>query len=117
MEVRPMKKIEAIIRSERLEDVKEALEKFDINGLSISNIMGCGLQKGRKEYIRGNPININLIPKTKIEIVVPDDKVDKIVDLIVDNARTGEIGDGKIFIYDVANAVRIRTGETGTSAI
>lgn len=112
-----MKKIEAIIRSEKLEEIKEALANFDINGLTISHTMGCGLQKGRKEFFRGNAINISLIPKIKMEIVVMDDKVEKIIDLIIEHGRTGEIGDGKIFIYDIADAIRIRTGERGEKAI
>lgn len=112
-----MKKIEAIIRPAKLEDVKDALGKFGINGLTVTNVIGCGLQKGRKEVYRGNEFEVNLLPKMKLEIIVSDEKVEKVVNIITEEARTGGIGDGKIFVYDIANAIRIRTGETGESAI
>lgn len=112
-----MKKIEAIIRTGRLEEIKEALNKFNINGLTISQVMGCGLQKGRKEYYRGTEVTLNLLPKIKIEVVTKDSSVEGIVKLICDEARTGEVGDGKIFIYNVEDTIRIRTGEKGEKAI
>ncbi|HOV24946.1 MAG TPA: P-II family nitrogen regulator [Pseudobacteroides sp.] len=112
-----MKKIEAVIRPGKLEDIKETLSKFNINGLTISQVMGCGLQKGRKEYYRGTEITLNLLPKVKIEIIAKDDQVEEIIKLITEEAKTGEVGDGKIFVYDVVDAVRIRTGERGESAI
>jgi len=112
-----MKKIEAIIRPGKLEEIKEALNKFNIQGLTISQVMGCGLQKGRKEFYRGTEVTLNLLPKIKIEIVAKDQFVDDIIKLISNEAKTGEVGDGKIFIYDVADAIRIRTGERGESAI
>jgi|UniRef100_A0A7C5KBB6 nitrogen regulatory protein P-II 1 len=112
-----MKKIECIIRPEKLEEVKDALNQLGIKGMTVSQVMGCGLQKGKTEYYRGVEININLLPKVKIELVVKDSEVDRIVDTIVKVARSGKIGDGKIFIYNVENAVRIRTGEQGEDAI
>lgn len=112
-----MKKIEAIIRPGKLEEIKEALNKFNVNGLTISQVMGCGLQKGRKEYYRGTEVTLNLLPKIKIEIVTNDENLQDIVKIICDEARTGEVGDGKIFIYNVEDAVRIRTGEKGKDAI
>lgn len=112
-----MKKVEAIIRQSRLDVVKEALGKFDIHGITVTEVVGCGLQKGKKEVYRGTEYTIDLIPKIKIEIVVPEKAVDELVKLISDTARTGEIGDGKIFIHSVESAVRIRTGEAGEAAI
>ncbi len=112
-----MKKIEAVIRPGKLEDIKETLSKFNINGLTISQVMGCGLQKGRKEYYRGTEITLNLLPKVKIEIIAKDDQVEEIIKLISEEAKTGEVGDGKIFVYDVVDTIRIRTGERGESAI
>jgi len=110
-------KIECILRPGKLEEVKDALGKFGIHGLTVTQVIGCGLQKGRTEVYRGTEYSINLLPKIKIEIVIRDQDVDQVADLIVQAARTGEIGDGKIFIYPVADAVRIRTGEKGESAI
>lgn len=112
-----MKKIEAIIRPGKLEEIKEALNKFNVQGLTISQVMGCGLQKGRKEFYRGTEVTLNLLPKIKIEIVTKDDHVEDIIRLISEEAKTGEVGDGKIFVYPVEDAVRIRTGERGDSAI
>ncbi|AEM73827.1 P-II family nitrogen regulator [Caldicellulosiruptor acetigenus] len=112
-----MKKIECIIRPEKLEEVKDALNQLGIKGMTVSQVMGCGLQKGKTEYYRGVEININLLPKVKIELIVKDSEVDRIVNTIVKVARSGKIGDGKIFIYNVENAVRIRTGEQGETAI
>lgn len=112
-----MKKIEAIIRPGKLEDIKDSLNKFNIHGLTISQVMGCGLQKGRKEIYRGTEVTLNLLPKIKIEIIAKDDAVEEIIRLISSEAKTGEVGDGKIFVYDVEDAVRIRTGERGEVAI
>lgn len=112
-----MKKIEAIIRPGKLEEIKEALNKFNVHGLTISQVMGCGLQKGRKEFYRGTEVTLNLLPKIKIEIVTKDEHVDEIINLISNEAKTGEVGDGKIFIYSLENVVRIRTGEKGDGAI
>lgn len=112
-----MKKIEAIIRPERLEEVKDALGKYGIHGMTVSQVVGCGLQKGRVGVYRGHEYNINLLPKLKIEIVVKDHRVGEVVDIIAENARTEAIGDGKIFIIPVDNAFRIRTGESGDDAL
>lgn len=112
-----MKKIEAIIRPGKLEEIKEALNKYNIHGLTISQVMGCGLQKGRKEFYRGTEVTLNLLPKIKIEIVAKDNNVDEIIKLISEEAKTGEVGDGKIFVYNIEDVVRIRTGERGETAI
>jgi nitrogen regulatory protein P-II 1 len=112
-----MKKIEAIIRPGKLEEIKEALNKFDIHGLTISQVMGCGKQKGRKEYFRATEITLNLLPKIKIEIVARDDQVEDIIGLIEREAKTGEVGDGKIFVWNIEEVVRIRTGERGEGAV
>lgn len=112
-----MKKIEAYIRTEKLEDIKEVLNSLHINGISISEIMGCGNQKGWKEYVQGSEIDFNLLPKIKMEIVIQDDQVESVIDNICDIAQTGEVGDGKIFISDIQDTVRIRTKERGVSAL
>jgi nitrogen regulatory protein P-II 1 len=112
-----MVKIEAIVRPGVLEDIKEGLAKFGIHGMTVSQVMGCGLQKGRTEVYRGTEYSINLLPKVKVEIVVADKFVDGVIDVLTNVARTGEIGDGKIFVYRIEDAVRIRTGEKGESAL
>lgn len=112
-----MKKIEAIIRSSKLEEVKQALNEYGIKGMTVTQVMGCGKQKGRVNVYRGQEYTINLLPKIKIEIILQDNRVDEVVDLIIKTARTGEVGDGKIFIYPVENAIRIRTGESGDEAL
>lgn len=112
-----MKKIEAIIRPEKLEEVKDALGKYNIQGLTVSQVVGCGLQKGRVGVYRGNEYSINLLPKIKLEIVIRDYQVEDVVDIIKEAAYTGAIGDGKIFILPVENAFRIRTGESGQDAL
>ncbi|MHB1127826.1 MAG: P-II family nitrogen regulator [Bacillota bacterium] len=112
-----MKKIEAIVRPNKMDAIKEALGKFGIHGMNVAEVVGCGLQKGKKEVYRGTEYTIDLLPKIKIEIVIADQWVDEVIRLIISASRTGEIGDGKIFIYDVENAVRIRTGESGEAAI
>ncbi|HOV79453.1 MAG TPA: P-II family nitrogen regulator [Bacillota bacterium] len=112
-----MTKIECILRPGKLENVKEAVNKFGIHGMTVTQVIGCGLQKGRTEVYRGTEYSINLLPKIKLEMVVPDKDVESVVKLIVEAARTGEIGDGKIFTYKIDNAVRIRTGEKGEEAI
>ncbi|GAW91963.1 P-II family nitrogen regulator [Calderihabitans maritimus] len=112
-----MKKIECILRPSKFEEVKEALGEFGIHGMTVTNVIGCGLQKGKTEVYRGSTYTINLLPKVKIEIVTTDELVEKVVEIIRAKAATGEIGDGKIFIYPVENAIRIRTGEVGEEAI
>jgi len=112
-----MTKIECILRPGKLEEVKDALGKFGINGMTVTQVMGCGLQRGHTEVYRGTEYSINLLPKIKVEIVISDDNVNQVVDVIIETARTGKIGDGKIFIYRLDNAIRIRTGEVGEDAI
>ncbi len=112
-----MKKLEIIIKAEKLEEVKTVLEKNEINGMNITNIMGYGNQKGMVKAYRGNEYNVNLLPKIKVETVVEDDIVEKLIDELTDRIHTGNIGDGKIFVYDVLDAVRIRTGERGSDAL
>ena len=112
-----MKKIEVIIRPEKLEAVRSALENVGYTGLMITEIEGHGKQKGVVQQWRGEKYKVDFLPKIKIEIVVKDDKVESIIKTIIDNAKTGEIGDGKIFIYSIDNAIRIRTGEKGELAL
>ena len=112
-----MKKIEAIIRPSKLEEIKGSLAKFNINGLTITQVMGCGKQKGKTEIYRGAVLELKLLQKLKIEIVASDENVDEIIKIISDTAKTGEIGDGKIFVYNIENVIRIRTGESGNTAI
>jgi nitrogen regulatory protein PII len=112
-----MKKIEAIVRPEKLDEIKDALNKHEIKGLTISQVSGCGHQKGQKNFYRGTVVDITLLPKIKIEIVCEDENAAEIVSLIAETGKTGEIGDGKIFIYNIENVIRIRTGESGETAI
>lgn len=112
-----MVKIECIIRLGQLEPVKDALGSYGIHGMTVSQVMGCGLQKGRTEVYRGTEYNITLLPKVKIEIVVTDKFAEQVIDVISKTARTGEIGDGKIFTTRVDDVLRIRTGEKGEDAL
>ena len=112
-----MKKIEAIIKPFKLDEVREALSDIGVSGLTVTEVKGFGRQKGHTELYRGAEYVVDFLPKVKIEIVVADDAVEAAIDSIVKAARTGKIGDGKIFISNVEQVVRIRTGETGESAI
>lgn len=112
-----MKKIEAIVRPSKLEPLKEVLFQADIKGMSICELHGCGNQHGWKEYYRGSEVIVNTLPKVKFEIVTRDERVDELVQLIIETARTGEVGDGKIFILPIDEVVRIRTGEKGEVAL
>jgi nitrogen regulatory protein P-II 1 len=112
-----MKKIEAIIRPGKLDNVKDALSNHGVNGLTVTQVIGCGKQKGHTQVYRGVEYTIHLIPKVKIEIVVKDGDVDSVIQLIVKEARTGEIGDGKIFVSSIENAYTIRTGNVGENAL
>lgn len=112
-----MKKIEAIIRPFKLDEVKEALVEEGIRGLTISEVRGYGRQKGHTETYRGSEYRIEFIPKIKIEIVVESSKVEKVIEVILKAAKTGQVGDGKIFIFDVADVIRIRTEESGKEAL
>ena len=112
-----MKKVEAIVRAEQLQSVQDALDDLGVSGLTVSEVMGCGRQKGYTEQYRGSRVNISLLPKLKVESVVPDEVVDAVVDALVGAAYTGEIGDGRVFIYDIDQSVRIRTGERGEATV
>jgi len=114
---RPMKKIEAIIKPFKLDEVKEALQEAGIQGLSVTEVKGFGRQKGHTELYRGAEYVVDFLPKVKIEVVLSDDMVDAAIEAIVTAARTDKIGDGKIFVSPVEQAIRIRTGETGDDAI
>jgi len=112
-----MKKIEAIIQPFKLEEVKEALKAIGIDGMTITEVRGHGRQKGHKEVYRGQEYNVDLLPKVKVELVVPSARLEEVVKTLSGAARTGNIGDGKIFIYDVAEAIRIRNEDRGESAL
>lgn len=112
-----MKKIEAIIRPGKLDEIKEALGEFGIKGMTVTEVVGCGKQKGKTETYRGTEFIIDLLPKVKIELVVKDKWVSEVIRIVVNTGRTGEVGDGKLFVYDVLDAVRIRTGENGEDVI
>ncbi|MCA3099615.1 MAG: P-II family nitrogen regulator [Rhodocyclaceae bacterium] len=112
-----MKKIEAIIKPFKLEEVREALSEVGASGLTVCEVKGFGRQKGHTELYRGAEYAIDFLPKVKIEVVLPDSLLDAAIEAINRSARTGKIGDGKIFVYDVEQAIRIRTGETGEAAI
>ena len=112
-----MKKVEAIIKPFKLDDVKEALSALGISGMTVSEVKGYGRQQGHTELYRGAEYVVDFLPKIKIEMVVEESMEDKVVDAIVQAARTGKIGDGKIFVSDVNKVIRVRTGETGVEAI
>ena len=112
-----MKMIVAVIKHFKLDDVKDALSKAGILGMTVSEVKGFGRQKGHVEIYRGSSYEVRFIPKLKIEVAVPDEKLEEIIDSIQKAAHTGEIGDGKIFVYDLKDVVRIRTGDTGESAL
>jgi nitrogen regulatory protein P-II 1 len=112
-----MKKIEAVIQPFKLDEVKEALKSIGIDGMTISDVRGHGRQKGHKEVYRGQEYNVDLLPKVKLELVLPDARYEEVVKALAAAARTGKIGDGKIFVYDVAEAVRIRNDDRGESAL
>jgi nitrogen regulatory protein P-II 1 len=112
-----MKKIEAVIQPHKLEDVKEAIKAIGIDGMTVSEVRGHGRQKGHKEVYRGMEYQVDLLPKIKIEMVVPDARADEVIRTLMTAARTGKIGDGKIFVYDVAEAIRIRNDDRGETAL
>jgi nitrogen regulatory protein P-II 1 len=112
-----MKKIEAIVQPFKMEEVKEALKAIGIDGMTITEVRGHGRQKGHKEVYRGQEYNVDLLPKVKFELVVPDARLEEVLSTLTAAARTGKIGDGKIFIYEVAEAVRIRNGDRGEAAL
>ena len=112
-----MKKIEMIVRPEKMETIKEIVESVGAGGMTVSSVMGCGAQKGKKEVYRGVEMNINLLHKIKVEVVVQDDMVDALVSAVAEGIQTGEVGDGKMFIIPIDDAVRVRTGERGDTAL
>jgi nitrogen regulatory protein P-II 1 len=112
-----MKKIEAVIQPHKLDEVKEALKSAGIDGITITEVRGHGRQKGHREVYRGMEYEVDLLPKVKVETVIPDARLEEITQAITTAARTGRIGDGKIFIYDVLEAIRIRNGDTGELAL
>jgi len=112
-----MKKVEAIIKPFKLDEVKEALSKIGIYGMTITEVKGFGRQKGHVEVYRGTEYEVNFIPKIKIEVVVPDAIINKVIETILEKAKTGSIGDGKIFIFSPEDVIRIRTSERGEAAI
>lgn len=115
--MRKITKIEIITRASKLEDLKEALNAIGVEGMTVSQVYGCGLQKGHTEVYRGHQYSVNLVPKVKVETVVCDVPVEKVLETARTALQTGHIGDGKIFVYDVENAMRIRTGTMGDKAI
>ncbi|HVK54464.1 MAG TPA: P-II family nitrogen regulator [Burkholderiales bacterium] len=112
-----MKKIEAVIKPFKLDEVREALSEIGVTGLTVTEVKGFGRQKGHTELYRGAEYVVDFLPKVKVEVVIPDTLTDKALDAIIKAARTGKIGDGKIFVMDVQQVVRIRTGETNEDAI
>ncbi|MAT70043.1 MAG: transcriptional regulator [Planctomycetaceae bacterium] len=112
-----MKKIEAIVRHYKLEDVKNALSDAGVAGMTITEVRGFGRQKGHTETYRGTEYAVDFVPKVKIEVAVGEDRLQTVVDTIIKNAQTGQIGDGKIFVSDLSDTIRIRTGETGNEAL
>jgi nitrogen regulatory protein P-II 1 len=112
-----MKKIEAIIQPHKLEEVKEALKNIGIDGMTVIEVRGHGRQKGHKEVYRGMEYQVDLLPKIKLEMVVPDARVDEVTQTLAGAARTGKIGDGKIFVFDVGEAIRIRNDDRGEAAL
>jgi nitrogen regulatory protein P-II 1 len=112
-----MKKIEAVVQPFKLNDVKESLKSIGIDGMTVIEVRGHGRQKGHKEVYRGQEYQVDLLPKVKFEMVVPNNRVDEVVEAIAAAARTGKIGDGKIFVYDVVEAVRIRNNDRDEAAI
>ena len=112
-----MKKIEVYIRPFKLEEVKDALTKLGVRGMSVSEVKGFGRQRGHKEMYRGSEYTVDFLPKIKIEVIVKDDDLEDVIDAIIENAGTGRMGDGKIFVYDVMDAIKIRTGESGETIL
>jgi nitrogen regulatory protein P-II 1 len=112
-----MKKIEAIIQPHKLEDVKEALKAIGVDGMTITEVRGHGRQKGHKEIYRGMEYQVDLLPKVKVELVIVDARAEEVIKTVVESARTGKIGDGKVFVYDVAEAIRIRNDDRGEAAL
>lgn len=113
----PMKKIEAVVRHFKLDEIKNALNSCDVGGMTITEVKGYGRQRGHSEMYRGNEYAIDFVPKVKIEVVVNDEQVDKVIESIMTKAQTGQMGDGKIFVSELNEVIRVRTGETGAEAV
>ena len=112
-----MKKIEAIVKPFKLDDVREALSDIGVQGITVTEVKGFGRQKGHTELYRGAEYVVDFLPKVKIELAIPDELLDRVVEAIMNAAKTGKIGDGKIFVYELEQAIRIRTAETGAEAL
>jgi len=112
-----VKKVEAIIRHEKLQEVQDVLDELGVSGLTVTEVKGCGAQRGYTESYRGTKVNISLRPRLKVEAVVRAEILEKVIEKVAEAARTGEVGDGKIFVYNVEEAVRIRTGERGPETV
>ncbi len=112
-----MKKIEAIVRPHKMEDIREALHEIGINGMTITEVKGIGRQKGHTETYRGSEYEINFVPKIKLEVVVPDNQAQQVISVVIKTAKTGEVGDGKIFLQPIEEAIRVRTEESGESSL
>lgn len=111
-----MKKVEAIVRHFKLDDVKDALTECGVAGMTVTEVRGFGRQKGHTETYRGTEYEVDFVPKVKIEVVIPDAKLQTVLEAIMKSAQTGQVGDGKIFVYDMTDVIRIRTGEAGEDA-
>ena len=112
-----MKKIEAVVKPFKLDEVREALSEIGVTGLTVTEVKGFGRQKGHTELYRGAEYVVDFLPKVKVEVVIPDKLLERAIEAIIKSARTGKIGDGKIFVFDLKQAIRIRTGETGADAL
>jgi nitrogen regulatory protein P-II 1 len=112
-----MKKLECVIRPHKIEEVREALEKVDIHGMTVTEVRGCGRQKGHSEHYRGVEYKAEFLPKLKLDILVRDDQIEAATSAIIEAARTGKFGDGKVFLSSIEDAIRIRTGDRGESAL
>lgn len=112
-----MKKIEAVIKPFKMDDVREALSEIGVNGMTVTEVKGFGRQKGHTELYRGAEYNVDFLPKVKVELIVANEQVDRCIEAIMNTAKTGKIGDGKIFVYDVERVIRIRTGEENEDAV
>ncbi|MCC6590520.1 MAG: P-II family nitrogen regulator [Bryobacterales bacterium] len=112
-----MKKVEVVFQPFKLEDVKEALKGIGIDGMTVTDVRGHGRQKGHKEFYRGLEYQVDLLPKIKLEMVITEDRLEEVIDTVIKSASTGKIGDGKIFVYEVVEAIRIRNGDRGEAAI
>jgi nitrogen regulatory protein P-II 1 len=112
-----MKKIEAIVQPFKLDEIREALKRIGVDGITVTEVRGHGRQKGHKEVYRGREYTVDLLPKVKVELVVPCARLDEVVTALIAGARTGKIGDGKVFVYDLAGAIRIRNGDAGEAAL